>query len=74
MVYVTCGARSDFDETFRSIAAKIPLMYHSAYGPTTMEGERGDTLASILPPETITVSAASEALAQLPPEKFQRIR
>jgi hypothetical protein len=62
---VTCGARSEFDETFRSIASKIPLMYHSAYGPTSTEGERGDTQASILPPEAITVSAASEALAQI---------
>jgi Cdc6-like AAA superfamily ATPase len=65
VVYVTCGARSDFDETFRAIASKIPLMYHSSYGPTSTEGERGDSLANILSPEPITVSAASEALAHI---------
>ncbi len=65
VVYVTCGARSEFDETFRAIAAHIPLMYHSAYGPTTIEGERGDTLASLLGSEPMTVSSASDALAKI---------
>jgi Cdc6-like AAA superfamily ATPase len=65
VVYVTCGASSEFDETFRGIASKIPLTYHSAYGPTTPEGERGDSLASILSSEPMTVSSASEALAYI---------
>jgi Cdc6-like AAA superfamily ATPase len=65
VVYVTCGARSEFDETFRAIAASIPLMYHSAYGPTSVEGERGDTLASLLSSETVTVSSASDALSKI---------
>jgi Cdc6-like AAA superfamily ATPase len=65
VVYITCGVRSEFDETFRAIASHIPLMYHSAYGPTTPEGERGDTLASLLGPEPMTVSSASDALAKI---------
>jgi Cdc6-like AAA superfamily ATPase len=65
VVYVTCGARSEFDETFRAIAANIPLMYHNAYGPTTMEGERGDTLAELLGPEPITVRSAVDTLAKI---------
>jgi Cdc6-like AAA superfamily ATPase len=65
VVYVTCGARSEFDETFRAIAAAIPLMYHSAYGPTSIEAERGDTLASLIGPETVTVRSASDALARI---------
>jgi Cdc6-like AAA superfamily ATPase len=65
VVYLTCGARSEFDETFRAIAAAIPLMYHKAYGPTSPEGERGDTLASVLSPEPITVRGASEALNKI---------
>ena len=65
VVYVTCGARSEFDETFRSIAGHIPLMYHSAYGPTSQEGERGDTLASLLGPEPITVRLGADALAKV---------
>lgn len=65
VVYITCGARSEFDETFRAIAGRIPLLYHAAYGPTSEEGERGDTLANILPAEPMTVGAASDALAQI---------
>jgi Cdc6-like AAA superfamily ATPase len=65
VVYITCGVRSEFDSTFRSIASHIPLMYHSAYGPTTVEGERGDTLASLIGPEPLSVSAASDALAKI---------
>jgi Cdc6-like AAA superfamily ATPase len=65
VVYVTCGARSEFDETFRAIAANIPLMYHNSYGPTTIEGERGDTLAQLLGPEPISVRYAVDALAKI---------
>jgi Cdc6-like AAA superfamily ATPase len=65
VVYLTCGARSEFDETFRAIAGAIPLIYHKAYGPTSAEGERGDTLASLLGSETVTVRAASEALTKI---------
>lgn len=65
VVYVTCGARSEFDETFRAIAANIPLMYHNAYGPTTIEGERGDTLAGLLGHEPVTVRSAVDALAKI---------
>ena len=65
VVYVTCGARSEFDETFRAIAARIPLMFHSAYGPTSHEGENGDTLASLLGAEPISVRSAADALAKV---------
>ncbi len=65
VVYVTCGARSEFDETFRAIAARIPLMFHSGYGPTSREGERGDTLLSLLGPEPVGVRNASDALARI---------
>jgi Cdc6-like AAA superfamily ATPase len=65
VVYVTCGARSEFDETFRAIAAAIPLMYHSGFGPTSEEGERGDTLASLIGPEPITVRSAADALSKI---------
>src|SRR5437764_2475060 len=65
VVYVTCGARSEFDETFRSIAAHIPLMYHTNYGPTSPEGERGDTVANLLGHEPITVRLAADALGRV---------
>ena len=65
VVYVTCGTGSEFDETMRAVAAKIPLMFHHDYGPTSIEGERGDTLASILGPEPITVSLAVDYLDKI---------
>ena len=62
VVYITCGAGSDFDETMRAVAGKIPLMFHRGYGPTSIEGERGDALGSILSTETLTVSTAADFL------------
>jgi Cdc6-like AAA superfamily ATPase len=65
VVYVTCGARSEFEETFHAVASAIPLIYHGDYGPTSVEGERGDTLASILGDETVTIRTASDALSKI---------
>jgi Cdc6-like AAA superfamily ATPase len=49
VVYSSCGAASNFDETFRAVAADIPLLFHSDYSPTTAEAEAGTSLASLLP-------------------------
>ena len=47
--YSSCGAASNFQETFRAAAGEIPLRFHSAYGPTTEEAEAGSTFADVLP-------------------------
>jgi hypothetical protein len=65
VAYIDCGQRSEFGETFRALAATIPLMYHSGYGPTSPESERGDTLADLLGPEPVTVGTAVEALSKI---------
>ena len=65
VAYIDCGQRSEFDETFRALASHIPLMFHSAYGPTAIESERGDTLASLLGHEPMTVGTAIEALSKI---------
>jgi Cdc6-like AAA superfamily ATPase len=65
VVYLTCAASSAFDETFRAIAANISLAYHNGFGPTSIEGERGDTLARLLGPEPITVQYAVDMLAKI---------
>jgi Cdc6-like AAA superfamily ATPase len=65
VVYVSIGANSDFDEVFRTVAGKFPLLYHADYGPTSREAERGDALADILPPGRISVRAASEFCTKL---------
>lgn len=65
VVYVSCGAGSAFDETFRTVAAELPVLYHSAYGPTSPEAEKGVTFADLLPPTPVTVRSASDMLSRL---------
>ena len=65
VVYVTCGAGSGFDETFRTIAAGIPLLFHSQFGPTAPEAERGDDFSTLLPPETVSVRTAEDLLVKV---------
>jgi Cdc6-like AAA superfamily ATPase len=54
VVYSSCGANSTFDETFRAAAADIPLLFHSGFAPTTMEAEKGASLADLLPNEPVS--------------------
>jgi len=65
VVYISCGADSNFDEVFRTIAAHIPMLFHSAVGPTSPDVEKGKTLADILPKSTISPRIASDILAKI---------
>lgn len=65
VVYVSCGVGSQFDETFRSVAGEIPILYHASYGPTSPEAEKGLTFADLLPPTPISVRLAGDLLAKL---------
>ena len=65
VIYVTCGAGSNFDEMFRTIADGIPLLFHSQYGPTSNEAEAGATLLSLLPHEPVSVRTASDMLSRI---------
>ena len=65
VVYISCGADSNFDEVFRTIAAHIPMLFHSAVGPTSPDVEKGKTLADILPTSTISPRVASDILAKI---------
>ena len=65
VVYVSCGAASEFDETMRTVAAGIPLLFHSSFGPTAEEAEQGGTLADLLPPGPVTARAATDLLAKV---------
>jgi Cdc6-like AAA superfamily ATPase len=49
VVYLSCGAASNFDETFRAVATHLPLLFHSDYGPTAAEAESGESVAGLLP-------------------------
>ncbi len=65
VVFITCGAGSNFDETFRAIADGIPLLFHRQYGPTAPEAEDGATFGSLIGPEPVTVRTASDILAKV---------
>jgi Cdc6-like AAA superfamily ATPase len=65
VTYISCGAASDFDEAFRAVAADIPLLFHSGYGPSSPEAEQGATLADVLPAARISVRQASDYLAKI---------
>ncbi len=65
VIYVSCGAGSTFDEVFRVVAAQIPLMYHSAHGPTDPAAERGGTMADLAPEGPVTTRMAGEMFAKI---------
>jgi Cdc6-like AAA superfamily ATPase len=65
VVYLSCGSTTSFDEIFRSIAVGIPLLFHSSYGPTSAESERGSTFADLLGPTPVSVRTASEMLSRV---------
>ena len=63
--YVSCGPSSTFDETFRVIAAELPLLFHAQFGPTSAEAERNATFTDLLPETEISVRVASDLLARI---------
>ena len=65
VTYVTCGASATFTEMFRAVAADIPLLYHSDFGPTSAEGEKGATLTNLIPSGDISPRTASELCAKV---------
>jgi AAA domain len=60
VTYVSCGAASSFDETFRAVAADIPLMFHRDHGPTSPEAERGDMFTNLLSESRVSARQASD--------------
>ena len=65
VVYTSCGANSNFDDTFRAAAAEIPLLFHSGFSPTTAESEKGSTLADLLPTEPLSPRKFGDLCAKL---------
>lgn len=65
VVYTSCGANSNFDDTFRAAAAEIPLLFHSGFSPTATESEQGSTLADLLPTEPLSPRKFGDLCAKL---------
>ena len=65
VIYCSCGVASNFDETFRAVAADIPLLFHSGFAPTAAEAEQGGTLADLLPPGPFSPRLISDLFAKV---------
>ncbi len=65
VTYISCGAHATFDETFRTVAAAIPLLFHEDYGPTSPEAERRASLADLLTPSEVSPRRASDLCAKV---------
>ncbi|MGH6987034.1 MAG: AAA family ATPase [Caulobacteraceae bacterium] len=65
VVYVSCGAASEFDETIRTVAEGIPLRYHADFGPTSKEAEGGGSFADVLPAGLVSTRAATDLFAKV---------
>ncbi len=49
----------------RTVLSGVSLRYHSDFGPTSTEAERGDTFADLLDAETVTVRVAADLLSRI---------
>jgi Cdc6-like AAA superfamily ATPase len=65
VVYFSCGATSSFTETFRTVAAEIPLLYHSSISPISSNPEVGTTLLDLLGHDELTPRLFGDAAAKL---------
>lgn len=65
VVYTSCGANSNFDDTFRAAASDIPLLFHSGFSPTAAETEKGSSLADLLPTEPLSPRKFGDLCAKL---------
>ncbi|WP_310498844.1 AAA family ATPase [Sandarakinorhabdus sp.] len=50
VLYGSCGTEANFSEMFRSVAARIPRIFHESVLPNTPEAEKGDNFDVMLPP------------------------
>jgi Cdc6-like AAA superfamily ATPase len=65
VVYLSCGAQSEFSETFKTAAAAIPLLYHSTTSPISSNAQGGRTVADLLGPDKITARQFADAVSML---------
>lgn len=65
VVYVSCGATSEFGETFRTVAAEVPLLFHSGVSPVSSLSEAGSSLADLLPDGKLSPRQFGDAAAKL---------
>ena len=65
VIYTSCGANSNFDDTFRAAAHDIPILFHSGFAPTAEQSEKGATLSDLMPSSPVTPRQFSDLCAKL---------
>ena len=65
VLHSTCGARSEFSSTFRTMLRGVPLRFHQSVSPTTERGDQSGGLASLLPEGEFDARELSEVLASI---------
>lgn len=63
--YSSCSAASEFDSTFRTICADIPLLYDKGFDPTSDQVAQGKNLGDLLGAERLTPARLSEVFARV---------
>lgn len=70
VVHENCGAATEFDELFRTICARVPLLYHGATSPSDAQALEGGTLADLLPATAVGPRQVGRTLAELSGTRF----
>ena len=65
VLYSSCGVAATFDDMFRSFAAQLPLLYHSAVSPTAEEAEHQRTFADLLGPGPVDARRMAELFSHV---------
>lgn len=65
VVYISCGATSEFGETFRTAATEVPLIFHSGVSPVSSLSDAGSSLADLLPEGKLSPRQFGDAAAKL---------
>jgi Cdc6-like AAA superfamily ATPase len=65
VLHSTCGARSEFSSTFRTMLKGVPLRFHQSVSPTTERGDQVGGLASLLPEGEYDARELSEVLSSI---------
>ena len=63
--YVSCSETSSFEETMRTIAAAIPLLYHADFEPTSDAAQGERTFADLLADKPISVATMSDLFEKI---------
>ncbi|QXQ08299.1 AAA family ATPase [Sphingosinicellaceae bacterium] len=65
VVYGSCGTEARFDTMFRAFASKIPMLYHRAVLPTSVDNDAAATFDSLLPANEFGPREVSDLFADV---------